>query len=96
MDSLRKKITDFMILSRLIKEFNADGVLYRNIWHPQTRSPEAYRFYVYGSKSFDKNDWPTARAWYLKALAIDSNYFDVAWELAWAYGTRVTLIHVYN
>lgn len=88
MDSLRKKITDFMILSRLIKEFNADGVLYRNIWHPQTRSPEAYRFYVYGSKSFDKNDWPTARAWYLKALAIDSNYFDVAWELAWAYGNQ--------
>jgi TolB-like protein/Tfp pilus assembly protein PilF len=70
-DSLRKKVTDFLLISKLIKE-NLE------VQHlaASTNSPEALKNYVYGYNANKKWDFPTAREFYLKALEIDSNYLD--------------------
>ena len=83
-DSLRNNITGFLILSKLMKEnfpANYKGTV-------TTTSPEAFRFNILGDKAFAKADYPTARAWYLKALAVDSNYFDPMLDLAYSYGNQ--------
>jgi tetratricopeptide (TPR) repeat protein/AraC-like DNA-binding protein len=72
-DSLRKKITDFLIVSKLIKENRG----MQHLFTP-TKSPQALRFFVYGNNAMDKNDFSTARNWYLKALVADSNFFYAA------------------
>jgi tetratricopeptide (TPR) repeat protein/AraC-like DNA-binding protein len=72
-DSLRKKITDFLIVSKLIKENRA----MQHLFTP-TKSPQAIRFFINGNNAMDKNDFSTARNWYLKALAADSNFFYAA------------------
>jgi tetratricopeptide (TPR) repeat protein len=87
-DSLRKKITDFLIISKLIKKFNTEGVIYTNVLNPRTTSVEAYKFYIYGKKAYLKGDFPLAREWYRRALKADPNYFDAAFELAWAYDSQ--------
>jgi len=87
-DSLRKKITDFLIISKLIKKYNADGVIYANVLNPQTISAEAYKCYIYGKKAFLKGNYALTREWYRRALKADSNYFDAAFELAWAYDSQ--------
>ena len=88
LDSLRKKVTDFLILSKLIRQFGSDGVLYTNVMNPGTNSEEAYRCYILGKKSFLKGDYTMAREWYRKAIKADSNYFDPSFELAWAYDSQ--------
>lgn len=69
-DSLRNQITDFLLISRMIKE---------NPWVQQllsqsTRSADALKYYIYGNNAFFKADWVTARIWFLKALDRDSDY----------------------
>jgi AraC-like DNA-binding protein/tetratricopeptide (TPR) repeat protein len=70
-DSLKKRVTDFLQISKLIKEYP----IYQVAPHT-TRSPEALRYCIYGDKANNDFDDSTARTWYLKALAIDSNYFE--------------------
>jgi tetratricopeptide (TPR) repeat protein len=70
-DSLKKRVTDFLQISKLIKEYP----IYQAAPHT-TRSPEALRYCIYGDKANNDFDDSTARTWYLKALAIDSNYFE--------------------
>ena len=73
-DSLRKKVTDFLLISKLIKE---------NPWYGQftesTSSPEAFRYLIYGDRlkntSVNREDLITAKDWFLRALAADSNFF---------------------
>jgi AraC-like DNA-binding protein/TolB-like protein len=70
-DSLKKRVKDFLQISELIKEYP----IYQAAPHT-TRSPEALRYCIYGDKANNDFDVSTARTWYLKALAIDSNYFE--------------------
>jgi tetratricopeptide (TPR) repeat protein len=75
-DTLRKRITDFLLISKLIKE----NPLYGN-YPISTNSPEAFRYFIYGKNAEDKGDFATAEYWLLKSIAIDSNYFDARIEL---------------
>ena len=81
-DSLSQKLTNFLIISKLIKENPVYGFGYPGT----TKSPEAFKYNIYGNKAFVKMDYPTARSWFEKALAIDSNYYDPASGLAYSYG----------
>jgi tetratricopeptide (TPR) repeat protein len=73
-DSLRRKVTDFLLISKLIKE---------NPWVGQypviSGSPDAYRYFIYGaraaSNAVNHEGWATARDWFLRSLAADSNFF---------------------
>ena len=79
-DSLRKEVTDYLILSKLIKE----NIPYLD--YPfTTTSPDAFRYSIYASKAFVKFDLQTGIDWSLKALAVDSNYFESMMELSSAY-----------
>jgi TolB-like protein/AraC-like DNA-binding protein/cytochrome c-type biogenesis protein CcmH/NrfG len=67
-DSLSKKITDYLLISRLLKEFPT----YQHLPGLTTNSPEAFRYFLYGNNAIDDK---TAVDWYLKALMVDSNFF---------------------
>lgn len=67
-DSLSVQIKNFLILSKLVNEHSYDA---RSV--VTTNSPEAYRYFMNGTKSFRKLDYPSARTLYYKALDIDSN-----------------------
>jgi tetratricopeptide (TPR) repeat protein/TolB-like protein len=69
-DSLSIIVKNFLIISVLEKEM---PVAY---WSAVTasNSPEAYRYLIYGNKSFYNRDYSTARNWYLQALNADSNF----------------------
>jgi tetratricopeptide (TPR) repeat protein/TolB-like protein len=79
-DSLGKKVTDFLLISKLIKENPEYRFLTIN-----TSSPKALRYYIYGGKAFGKYDLATAIKCYEIAIAADSNYFECMGELAAAY-----------
>jgi tetratricopeptide (TPR) repeat protein len=82
-DSLSKKIRDFLVISKLIKESSheAEAVV-------STRSPEAYRYLVNGVKSFYKLDYPSAREMFFRALDIDSNLVIALLYLSVSYGNQ--------
>ena len=73
-DSLRKKVIDFLLISKLIKE----NPIYGHI-PVMTSSPDAYRYFIYGEKIknsiANQKDLSTAEDWYLRSLAADSNFF---------------------
>jgi TolB-like protein len=75
-DSLRKKVTDFLIISKLIKE---ESFFQHNFTPPQ--SAEALRCYIYGLKAHSKGDCVEAMNWYFKSLAADSNFFGAAFNI---------------
>jgi len=50
-----------------------------------TKSPEAYRYFIYGNLAFYRNDFVTAREWYLQALAYDSSFYKPMAKIATAY-----------
>lgn len=79
-DSLRQKVTDFLKISKLIKENPVYGSFTLS-----TNSSEAFRYYLYGDKANEKGDNPTAISWYLKALAVDSNFFEPMIRLSSVY-----------
>jgi len=80
---LSSRLKDFLIITKLKKEVSPD--LHHII---PSNSPEAYRYFVNGEDAFSKRDYPTAIKMYLKALAVDSNFFSVTLELPWAYGNQ--------
>jgi tetratricopeptide (TPR) repeat protein len=71
-DTLRKKMIDFFLISKVLKSNPAWDDAYKT-YPLTTNSPEALRYNIYGNKT---TDFQTAISWYLKALAVDSNYFD--------------------
>ena len=79
-DTLRKKITDYLLVSKLMKENPYLEHLYTS-----SGNPVALRYYIYGSKAGLKGDWAATINWFHKVLAIDSNYFDAYLGLAVAY-----------
>ena len=68
-DSLGKKVTDFLVISKLIEENPRVQHLYT-----QTRSAAALRNFINGDRAYFKKDYSTARKWFMNALAADSNY----------------------
>jgi tetratricopeptide (TPR) repeat protein len=81
MDSLKKKLTDYLIISKLIKENPIYGTLQLSM-----TSSEAFRYYLYGDQALEKGDNTAAIEWYLKALEIDSIFFEPMKRLSSVYG----------
>jgi tetratricopeptide (TPR) repeat protein/AraC-like DNA-binding protein len=81
MDSLRKQLIDYLIVLKLIKENPIYGTLQLSM-----TSSEAFRYYLYGDQALEKGDNTAAIAWYLKALEIDSTFFEPMMRLSAVYG----------
>jgi AraC-like DNA-binding protein/tetratricopeptide (TPR) repeat protein len=81
MDSLKKELTDYLIVSKLIKENPIYGTLQLSM-----TSSEAFRYYLYGDQALEKLDNTAAIEWYLKALEIDSTFFEPMIRLSSVYG----------
>jgi tetratricopeptide (TPR) repeat protein len=71
-DSLSRMIQDFLLISILQKEEpNSE-----HYFPVPIKSPEAYKFFIYGKKAFAKLDFPLANDMGMRALEIDStSYF---------------------
>jgi AraC-like DNA-binding protein/tetratricopeptide (TPR) repeat protein len=83
-DSLRKKVTDYLLISELITH----NPWLKNLPRVSTNSPEALKYYIYGYRAYYKADWITARNWFLKALSVDSNYFDAMSRVYYTYNNQ--------
>jgi tetratricopeptide (TPR) repeat protein len=80
-DSLRKRVTDFLLMSKLIKE---NPGMQHNFVPP--KSSDALRYFIYGGKAREKGDIDEARNWLRKSLSVDSNFFNAAFALENTYG----------
>jgi tetratricopeptide (TPR) repeat protein len=81
-DSLRKKVTDFLLISKLMKE----NPVFQH-YKPATTSAEAFRYFVYGMNAREKGDLAGGISWCLKALAADSTFADAAFLLENTYAS---------
>lgn len=81
-DSLSKKVTDFLIVTQLLRE---DPLLPFSFTSPSV-SPEAFRNFVYGYKAEITGDYASARSWYLKSLEIDSTLWAAGLHILVDYG----------
>lgn len=79
-DSLSAMIRNFLILSRLEKELTPDFKAWTS-----TDSPEAYRYFVLGTRAAGKFDWTKACDHLLQAVSIDSNYLAAIINLSFYY-----------
>jgi tetratricopeptide (TPR) repeat protein len=79
-DSLSLMVNNYLIISKLNKQAPQGVKLLVN-----TSSPEAYRYYVYGTKAFFKRDYLTAVNWFSQSVAIDSNFNLAITNLSFAY-----------
>jgi|ERR1035437_801688 TolB-like protein/Tfp pilus assembly protein PilF len=81
-DSLRKKVTDFLLISKIMKE----NPVFQH-YKPTTTSAEAFRYFIYGLNARNKGDLAGGISWGLKALAADSTFADAAFmvENSYAY-----------
>jgi tetratricopeptide (TPR) repeat protein len=82
-DSVGQLVRNFLIISLLDNEI---PVIYR--YSKLTNSPEAYRYFLYGNKSFIKRDFPAARNWYQQAVDIDSNLTTAAFYISVSYANQ--------
>jgi AraC-like DNA-binding protein/tetratricopeptide (TPR) repeat protein len=80
-DTISVRLQNFLLISKLIKE----NPLWNHYGIPNSGSPEAIRYCMYGWNAFARGDNSTAISWYLKSLAADSNYFDPMQGLSSAY-----------
>jgi tetratricopeptide (TPR) repeat protein len=79
-DSLSKKIKDFLVISKLKKEVYIDPLKIAS-----SASPEAYRYFTLGQKVFGNRDFPAAINLLSQAVAIDSNLTFAILHIGWAY-----------
>ena len=84
-DSLSILVKNFLLISKLEKETTRE---FQQISSAATNSPEAYKYFIYGTKAFQKSDFPSARNMFLKALNIDSNFVLVSNQIAFTYGNQ--------
>ncbi len=85
-DSLGKKITDYLLISKLIKE---NPVI--SHWAPPNTSAEAFRYYISGLKAMQKWDLAGGVSYGLKALAVDSTFPEAAFMIETAYSSSGNL-----
>jgi tetratricopeptide (TPR) repeat protein len=79
-DSLRKKVTDFLLISKLGKKISPDFQFLAS-----SSSPDAYRNFIYGNNAFMNQDFATAVKFYLQAISADSNFYFATLSLSLAY-----------
>ena len=78
-DSLAMKVNDFLVISKLkMENIKLQELVF-------TKSPDAYRYFIYGQSAFAKRDYPSAINMFTQAIAIDSNYTYSELHIAWAY-----------
>ena len=82
-DSMKKMVRNYLELFILEKNMPA---IYK--FSDITRSPEAYRYFIYGNKAFYSRDYMTAIDWYQKSLAVDSTFEYAAVYLSVACGIK--------
>lgn len=78
-DSLSGMIKDFLMMSKLKNE-NPD------LRWANTKSPQAFRYFLAGIKAGLKLDWQTAIEKNLAAISLDSNFIDAGMNLSLIYG----------
>jgi tetratricopeptide (TPR) repeat protein len=79
----RKQVTDFLIMSKIIKDNTPYGFDYK--YSTTTTSPEAVRYFFLGKKAEEKNNPELALEYFLKSNSIDSNYYDPYVEIPVTY-----------
>ena len=82
-DSLSILVRDFLVISELRKELPSYS---RQL--VSTNSPEAFRYFIYGKNEFYKREWETARNWFHKAIALDSNFIHASNMVSLSYGNE--------
>ena len=82
-DSLRKNITDFLLMSRLIKE-NPSAQHLPSL----PKSSEALRYWLYGFSAWDKGNLSEAKEWFFKTLAVDSGFNLAAFNIENIYSSE--------
>jgi tetratricopeptide (TPR) repeat protein len=82
----RKQVTDFLIMSKIIKDNTPYGFDYK--YSTTTTSPEAVRYFFLGKKAQEKNNPELALEYFLKSNSIDSNYYDPYIEIPAVYGYK--------
>ena len=79
-DSLSILTKNYLVITLFGKE------LPKEFQNPKiTLSPDAYRYYVYGNRSFYNRDFPTACKMLLEAIRVDSNFVVAMSLLSYAY-----------
>jgi tetratricopeptide (TPR) repeat protein/TolB-like protein len=79
-DSLSIMVKDFLIISKLGKEFPPEII---RLW--SVNSPEAFRYFKSGQNAFNDRDWGAAANFYSQAIAIDSNFTFATLMLSYAF-----------
>jgi tetratricopeptide (TPR) repeat protein len=79
-DSLSRMLKNTLIISKLEKEVTPDIEHFLS-----TKSPEAYRYYIYGTNAFNKRDYPTAQNMFSQVIANDSDFTFATIMLSVAY-----------
>ncbi len=77
-DSLSRMIQDFLMVSKY-NEITATHL------KGTTKSPEAYRYFIYGRKAFYEKDWANARDMFLQAISLDSNFMEAKINIPFTY-----------
>ena len=82
-DSLSRVLRDFLIISGLKKNMSHERQEFLS-----THSPEAYRYFLYGSEAFYERDFPKARDWFFQAVEVDSNFISAAVYISSSYANQ--------
>ncbi len=83
-DSLSRMVQECLLIS-VMKSEVPNSEHYPNI---PTKSPEAFRYIIYGQKAFGKLDFPLAIEMSMQALEIDSTLYFLYPGIAAAYGNQ--------
>lgn len=75
-DTLSTNVRNFLMISEIMNEHPR-----MQVYTYDFRSPEVLKYVIYGDEAKVRLDYSTARDWYYKALAIDSNSFDANFGL---------------
>ncbi|TSA31619.1 MAG: hypothetical protein D4R64_17795 [Porphyromonadaceae bacterium] len=81
-DSLKRMVRNSLIISHLEKELPAGSLSRNNI---TTSSPEAFRYFIYGQKASDRDDFTSSTKYFSQALAVDSTFTAATLFLAYSY-----------
>ena len=80
-DTLRNKVTDFLLMAKLVKE--TPGAQH-NFTLP--KSADALKYLLTGASAMEKGDVEEGRRWYRKSLEVDSNFYGASFALENSYG----------
>jgi class 3 adenylate cyclase/tetratricopeptide (TPR) repeat protein len=82
-DSLSVNIKNFLEIRKLTEESENPDIHRKAI---NTRSSEAFKYYIYGYEAFTNLELEAAEDWFLKAIEEDSDFINAYIKLAFTYG----------